>query len=318
MNPKRYRVVLLSGFLLLSACQMDESTTQASLPGSGGTGSQITRKDGVYVTGVIQRLADGVVQVNDEVWHITPKTQMLPIDSALQVGQVVYLRSSPEHNIVQLWLRPQAQGVVEWVDTDAQQLSIEGAVITWTDDTIVNVGRGGLAAGQALQVFGEITQHGMKATRIERITEPVTPQLTLRVDGIDPTEHLISQAGASYTYDAHTSVRLPNLNQCIHAQLAPRPTPITEGLYALASFEQDQGLRHDASALIQGEIDSMKTPALFQLGCYRVYTDHLTVWQKMDAQDLYNGQAVRVEGLIREDGALQAVYIWPVEAIKKP
>lgn len=318
MSPKWSRMVLLGSLLLLGACQIDESTTQAGLPGSGGTGSQITRKDGVYVTGVIQRLADGVVQVNDEVWQLTSKTQILPTDSVLQVGQVVYLRSTPERNTVQLWLRPQAQGVVEWVDTDAQQLLIEGAVITWTDDTIVNVGRGGLAAGQALQVFGEITQHGIKATRIERIAESVTPQLTLRVDGIDPTEHLISQAGASYTYDALTSVRLPNLNQCIHAQLAPRPMPITDGLYAIASFEQDQGLRHDASALIQGEIDSMKTPALFQLGCYRVHTDQHTLWQKMDAQQLYNGQAVRVEGLIRDDGALQAVYIWPVEAINMP
>jgi hypothetical protein len=42
MSPKWSRMVLLGSLLLLGACQIDESTTQAGLPGSGGTGSQIT------------------------------------------------------------------------------------------------------------------------------------------------------------------------------------------------------------------------------------------------------------------------------------
>lgn len=318
MNPKYARVVLLGSVLLtMNACQMDEQT--ASLPGSGGTGTQITRKDGIYVTGVIQRVADGVLQVNDEAWQLTAKTQLLPSPSTLQVGQVVYLRSSPDRELIQLWLRPQAQGAIEWIDAEAQQLSIEGAVIEWTDQTLWNIGRGEIAEGQSLQIFGEITQYRIKATRIERVSEPATPQLTLRIDGIDATEHLLSQGGMSYAYDPLLpETQLPKINQCIHAQLAPRPSPITAGVYALSSFEQDQGLRHDAAALIQGEIDSLKTPALFQLGCYRVHTDANTLWQKISPQALSNGQAVRVEGLMRDDGALQAVYIWPVHASDNP
>lgn len=312
MNPKCSRLgLLLVGSLLLAACQIDEPT-QASLPGSGGTGSVITRQDSLYAVGIIEQLTDDTILINGQTWQRSDTTQILPMHSTLHVGHMVYLRSTPEREIVQLWLRPQAQGVVEWVDIAAQRLSIHGMSIEWTDHTLWPIGHGTVVAGQTLQVFGEITQQGIIATRIEFAPAQSAPQLTLRVDGIDPTEHVLSHGASSYVYDAAlTEDQLPSVNQCIHAQIALDPVPIG-GVYTLSSFEQDLGRYHGAWVSIQGHIDSMKMPVIFQLGCYRVYSDTETIWHNLHAQDLSNGQAVRVEGVMREDGALQAISVFHV------
>lgn len=317
MSPKCSRLgLLLVGSLLLTACYPDENT-QASLPGSGGTGHVITRQDSLYAAGVIEQLSDDAIHVNGQTWQRSDTMQILPLSSSLHVGQMVYLRSTPARDIVQLWLRPQAQGVVEWVDIEAQRLSIHGMSIEWTDHTLWPIGRGTVVAGQVLQVFGEITQQGIIATRIDFAPAQSAPQLTLRIDGIDPSEHLLSHGASSYAYDAAlTEDQLPSVNQCIHAQIALDPVPI-EGVYTLSSFEQDLGRYHGVWMSVQGHIDSMKTPAIFQLGCYRVYSDAETLWHNMQAQDLSNGQAVRVEGVMREDGALQASSVFLVEA-KQP
>jgi hypothetical protein len=305
--------------MTISACQLDQQQ-QAYRPGSGGTGVEITRHDGVYVTGIVESVSADTLQVNDQVWHITEQTQKTPLDQQVRVGHVVYLRATSDHFIIQQWLRPQAQGVVEWVDDQSKTFSIEGVQISWSDQTLWSEAIDMIRQGETLTVFGEITQSHIKATRIEKssvIDQPIL--LTLRLDEIDSTQHLIIKNHHRYLYQAFLSeTLLAKFNQCIHVNLVPHQPSISDEPYVISSFEQDQGLRTNALALIQGEVEGMKTSDVFDVGCYRVYTNDATTWEKIKPQSLNNGQAVRVEGLIRDNGALQAVYIWPVDAIKKP
>ena len=171
-------------------------------------------------------------------------------------------------------------------------------------------GAGSVLAGDAVEVHGVLEGGGLQATRVDRLA---TPPAYLRVSGLVDALGATGFTVGALAVDTTTASVLPNGAHLANGQrvtLLALPASLTVDAggalrLAAAQVRIERIAAPGSEATLSGTIAALDaTAARFDLGGVVVRYAGATITPA--GSTLANGQYVRVRGLVRDDGSLQA------------